>query len=199
MRSTPFALVIHFRREISALCVGIASLLIISQLHPLHSHRIAVASRDLQAGGTVTRDDVALVDSNYTWPTASATIEAVIGSTVLTMTHRGSPLTTDVLSHGNVLSHLDTHTVAVAIPISEGERSLVAPPDRVDIYATTQNGGAQVVAHLATVLSHETQAHTSLLNSRSTDAYLYIAVTPSEAFLIAQSRLSSTFSVALLH
>ncbi len=197
MKPKPIALIIHFRRELAALCAGLAALTVASMIHPMHSQRILVASHDLAAGHTVTASDVTSVDSTYSWATSVTDPSELIGQTTLVSLAQGVPLTYAFVSTSNGLSALPVDEVAVVIPVSTGERDLVRDFSTVTVYSTSQTGIAQLVARAATVLPSSPSTTHSMLSPSASDSFLTIAVTPSEAFLIAQAKTNNTFSIAL--
>lgn len=178
------AYLVRYRRELSAASMGLAVLSIVTQLHPLSSHQVWVASHHITAGRVLTAGDVRAADSLITWPSLITARSQIVGRPAARDLDAGEPLTRQSVLAPATLS--GSGRVAVTMEVSAGDAHLVRSGDRIDVLASDGDQAARVVAATAGVVSVLSQN------------VVVVAVLPSEALTMAGFRSSGTFSVVLL-
>lgn len=189
MNRTTRAYLVRYRREASTALAGLAALLLVNAVTPLHSARILVAVRDLPAGHIVAAGDLRLASSTIVWDGALHDSASVVGRSVARGIEAGEPVTAATVLGPGLLEGRTRGRVAVAVPVDPADAALVRPGDTVDILSTTSR-----IANAAVVLSASSGGRMSLGSSA---ASVVIAVFPRESESLAAARGSGTFTLAL--
>jgi Flp pilus assembly protein CpaB len=143
------------RRSIAALLAGAAVVTAVHELRPPPADVVAVltAARDLPAGTTLERGDLASVD--YTAGTAPEGLAAdAVGRVLASPVRAGEPLT-DVRLVGAPLAAAYPDAVAMPVRLPDaGMAALLRVGDRIDLVAADPQGAsARVVASDLTVVA----------------------------------------------
>lgn len=181
------AYLVRYRREASSVLAGLAALLVVNMIAPLHSHDLVVTTKELPLGHIIGAGDVRLTHSTVTWEGALSNVGDVIGRTTSRSITSGEPLGLDDTLGPSLLQ--DRTRVAVTVSVDAADAAMIRAGDIVDVLSTESRcaGSARVLS--ATVAAR------GMMDSGS--SHVTVAVLPREAEAIAAARGGQTFMLAL--
>lgn len=190
MNRTTRAYIVRYRREAATVLAGLATLILVNALSPLHSARIVTAARSLPAGHVLTEADLRVQSSTVTWAGSFSGTEELVGRTTSRALTAGEPLSGSSLMGASLLQGQVRGRVAVAVPVTSADADLVHPGDIVDVLSAVER-----VADTASVIAVSATSNRAVGADSSRSVIL--AVYPREAEAIAAARSTGAFMLAL--
>jgi len=208
MKTSLFAYVIKFRRAISAICAGLALLIITSALTGQHPENqvIVVATHDISPGTHLVSGDLAAstISTHAPWHGLFTSMHQAMGRTTSHAISSGQPLSSSDVVGNQLLGGLSSGTVAVEISASQiSNASTLQAGSHIDLYSTstTTQPGATLIAHDVIVVAQNgaggSTTSSNGLAVTSPASALIVAVSPSQARNIA-ARMNNSQLVAVL-
>lgn len=161
---------------------------------------VVVAAADLPAGAVLTADDL----GTAAWPPdlvpsgAAVDAAALDGRVLAAPVRRGEPLTDARVVGPGLWSRVPLGEVAVPVRLADlAVAALLRPGDRVDVLATVEGSGTEVVASRALVLAVPGPDEATAGLSAAGAGLLVLAVPPDVAGALATATTSGTLTVTL--
>lgn len=205
MKNRIYPYLIAYRRMLSAVCAGLAVILLLSVIKPggPQTSQVLVAARELPAGTELTEDDLvfAKLAKQSQWPGLVSDPGNYLGRVLAHSLAANQPLNERDLLGPELLTGLGPGLVAVAVPAgNESSNILLQVGDAIDIYgaASDLSSTAVLVAHNARVLALPQSHSTGMLSGGSDKQSVVVAINSGEANLVASQMGSGNFTFALL-
>jgi pilus assembly protein CpaB len=174
-------------RLLSAVLLGVATWLVVVRLLPPQPESgipAVVVARDLQAGATVSAEDVRLERRPQSLVPSGAIrdLSAAVGQVTAGPVLVGEMLTPARFRGPPQLLGMPVGTLAVSLPV--GDSAVLGTVHRGDLVSIFVTGTGDIVAQRAVVLDAE-QPAASLLASPSGGGHVVVALSPDEARSVA--------------
>jgi Flp pilus assembly protein CpaB len=184
---------VQYRRELSALCAGLAALTALNLLRPHPSISVVSAAHNLSAGHVVEAGDLSRINFNIGWPSALTRESDVIGHTLTHAIHSGTPFNSSDLVNNTMTKNLSRGLRAVAIDISASDSMLAQIGSQVDVFSAD---GAQV-SFGSLVLAVNQSSSSGLSLGSSPSMSVIVAMSRSEVSQLARARTSGNLTIAV--
>lgn len=183
---------VQFRRELSALFAGIATLIALSIVRPHPDVIVIAAARDLPAGHIISAQDLSRLATTQSWPSAIRSSEEVVGHILTHAVKQETPLNdTDLLSTA-MTKNLAHDMRAVTIDISTADASLAQLGALIDVFGAD---GQQISSNSRVIGINSSEATSLALNSRSTLSVV-VSMTRAEVSQLASARIGGALTIA---
>lgn len=204
MRQQILSYLVRFRRGLSAVCAGLAALILFNALVTKHAptNPVLRASQSIPAGKILSASDfeIGQLPADFGWTGVLNDPSQAIGQVASHSIAAGAPLSLTDFVGPNMLDGFPAGTVAIALPnISDASANSVGAGDHVDIYSTRAGPeeNTRRIAHNVTVIAESTSDNSiAASGSKST---LMVAVNSAQVQAIAKNVGQGMFTLALLN
>ena len=184
--------VIAYRRWIAAGLITISISVVVSVGSSPAKFQVVTAAHHIEAGALIQASDIALVETNFVWKHAFIDTNLIVGKHAARSLEMHEPISESDVSHRKIFDSVYPKAVAITLPTNASAANLKTG-DRIDVYASTQNGQAQREALNALVLNQHTQKN--LMTQGST---ISLAVRPEQVKQIAAFDDTARFTFVTL-
>ena len=184
--------VVQFRRELAALCAGIASVIILSLVRP-HPEAIVIATaHDLPAGHTISEKDVSRLAISQSWPSAIRSIDEIVGQTLTHSVQEKTPLNVTDFLNTTMTKNLAREMRAVSIDIAVADASLAQLGACIDVFGAD----GQHISYRSRVIGINSADAKSLALSSRSSVSIVVSMTITEVSQLASARTSGALTIA---
>lgn len=184
--------VIAYRRWIAAGLITISISVVVSVGTSPAKFQVVTAVHHIEAGALIRASDIALVETNFVWKHAFIKTDLIVGKHAARSLEMHEPISETDVSHKRFFDPIHPKAVAITLPKNASAANLKMG-DRIDVYASTQNGQAQRVALNALVLNKHSQN-----NLTTQESTISLAVISSQAKQIAAYDDTAKFTFVTL-
>ncbi len=186
--------IISYRRWLGAILISISLLVFVHQLVGRSALLIVVAKETIESGQVISRSDLQMVRSNYTWPDAVTDYSKAVGMRAIIELASGQPLSKSGLMRRLIFDPHSPSAVKITLPNTNSSADLKIGT-RVDVYAASDSVGATKVISDALVISVRKSEWAGFGNSNSG---ISLAVLPSQAKQVANFGDSAKYTFVTL-
>lgn len=185
--------VVQYRRELSALSAGLATLICLSVLRPHPAFSVVTAAHDLPAGHIIQAGDLTSTSLNAGWPSAMTSASDLIGKTLTHSVRTSTPINSNDLLDTSMTKDLHVGMRAVSIDISATDSTLAAIGSRVDVFSAE----GQQISSNSLVLALNSAPSSGLSLGSNSQVSAIVAMSRTEVSQLASARNSGALTLAM--
>ena len=185
--------VVQYRRELAALCAGLATLICISLLRPHPAFSVVSAADNLAAGHVIQAGDLTRTSLSASWPSAMTNESDLVGKTLSHAIHIGTPLSSTDLFDSTMTKDLLGGMRAVSIDISPADSALASVGSRVDVFSAD----GQQISSESLVLALNSAPSSGLSLGSNSQVSAIVAMSRTEVSQLASARSSGALTLAV--